>query len=480
MALATGTVKGRLPLGPIATSTVLRRHAKLPYHSCVSCHCTAPTGASFEETTMPNDHITALRALEVLDSRGNPTVEVEVELDDGTRGSAIVPSGASTGVHEAHELRDGDPKRYDGKGVLDAVANVNGEIAGAVIGLPASDQQGLDRLLCALDGSPEKSRLGANALLGVSLAVAHAFAASKKQPLYVSVGGETADLLPLPLLNVLNGGKHATRSTDFQEFMLAPIGAPSFSEALRYGAEVYQALKRILGDRGLSTNVGDEGGFAPSLENNVAAVELLVQAIEAAGYRPGEDVALALDPATSELYEHGRYELASEGRSLTSAELVDLWSDWCQRYPIVSIEDGLAEDDWEGWALLTSRLGSRVQLVGDDLLVTNTERLERAISEGASNAILVKVNQIGTLTEAISATQRALDVGWGAVMSHRSGETEDTTIADLAVGLGCGQIKAGAPARGERIAKYNRLLRIEAQLGRRARYAGGTMLSQKR
>ncbi len=422
----------------------------------------------------------AVTALEVLDSRGNPTVEVEVRLEDGSKGRAIVPSGASTGTDEAHELRDGDPARYGGRGVLDAVENVNGEIADAVAGQHASDQQGLDRLMAALDGTANKSRLGANALLGVSLAAAHATAASQGLPLYVSLGGPDASLLPCPMFNVLNGGKHATRSTDFQEFMLAPIGRPTFSEALRAGAEVYQALKKLLDARGLSTNVGDEGGFAPSLENNVAAVELLVEAIEAAGYRPGEDLAIALDPASSELYANGRYELASEGRSLTSAEMVDLWAEWCERYPIVSIEDGLAEDDWEGWSLLTQRLGDKVQLVGDDLLVTNLEFLERAIETKAANAILVKVNQIGTLSEAIAATNRALDVGWGAMMSHRSGETEDTTIADLAVALGTGQLKSGAPARGERTAKFNRLLRVEAELGSRARFAGDSMLSQRR
>jgi enolase 1/2/3 len=427
-----------------------------------------------------DDRIASVQAREILDSRGNPTVEVDVVLADGSRGSAGVPSGASTGSHESHELRDGDPKRYGGKGVLQAVANVNGAIAAAVKGRAASDQEGLDARLIALDGTPNKSRLGANALLGVSLAAAKAAAASRGQPLYAYLGGADAHLLPLPLFNVLNGGRHAAHSTDFQEFMLAPVGAPSFSEALRAGAEVYQALKRLLDGRGLATTVGDEGGFAPSLGTNAGAVEVLTDAIEAAGYRPGEDVALALDPATSELYEDGRYQLASEGRALTSAELVDLWADWCDRYPIVSIEDGLAEDDWEGWALLTRRLGSRVQLVGDDLLVTNVTRLERAIEAKAANSILVKVNQIGTLSEAIAATRRALGAGWSAVISHRSGETEDTTIADLAVALGCGQIKTGAPARSERVAKYNRLLRIEAELGTRARYAGGSLLAQRR
>lgn len=426
---------------------------------------------------MSNDKIAAVHAREILDSRGTPTVEVEVRLEDGTRARAAVPSGASTGTHEAHELRDGDPRRYGGKGVRKAVENVNTHIAAAVKGRAASDQEGLDRLLIELDGTPNKSRLGANAVLGVSLAAAHAAARSRGQPLYRYLGGASADLLPLPLFNVLNGGKHAEKSTDFQEFMLAPIGLPTYSEALRAGAEVYQALKRILSGRGLSTNVGDEGGFAPSLPDNVAAVQLLIEAIEAAGYRPGEDVALALDPATSELYKDGRYTLASEGRSLTSAELVDLWADWCSKYPIVSIEDGLAEDDWDGWQLLTERLGGKVQLVGDDLLVTNLARLDRAIERRAANAILVKVNQIGSLSEAAAATRRALSVGWGAVLSHRSAETDDTTIADLAVALGAGQIKAGAPARGERVAKYNRLLQIEEELGPRARYAGASKLA---
>ena len=430
---------------------------------------------------MADDRIAAVSALEVLDSRGNPTVEVEVRLEDGSVGRAIVPSGASTGVHEAHEMRDGDPRRYGGKGVLDAVANVTSEIADAVAGHPAHDQQGLDRLMSALDGTPNKARLGANAILGVSLANAHAVAASRGVPLYVSLGGENANLLPTPMFNVLNGGKHAEKSTDFQEFMFMPVGLPTFMEAVRAGAECYQALKKVLGGRGLSTNIGDEGGFAPSLPSNVAAVEVLLEAIKAAGYRAGDDIALALDPATSELYEDGKYVLASEGRSLSSAEMVDLWAEWCDKYPIVSIEDGLAEDDWEGWQLLTERLGARVQLVGDDLLVTNTERLERAFELKAANSILVKVNQIGSLTEATAATERALRTpGWSAVMSHRSGETEDTTIADLSVAMGTGQIKTGAPARGERTAKYNRLLRIEAELGTKARYAGASMLAQKR
>jgi enolase len=429
---------------------------------------------------MPDDRIASVFAMEVLDSRGNPTVAVEITLEDGSIGAAKVPSGASTGAHEAHELRDGDPKRYQGKGVLTAVDNVNQQLGPAIVGMSVGDQGALDRTLIDLDGTPNKSRLGANALLGVSLAAAHASAVSLGKPLYTTLGEASPNLLPLPLFNVLNGGRHALQSTDFQEFMLAPVGLPTFREALQAGSEVYQTLKKLLGDRGLSTNVGDEGGFSPSLPNNVAAVELLVEAIERAGYRPGDDIAIALDPATSELYEDGKYVLTSENRTLSSEELVGLWEEWVTNYPIVSIEDGLAEDDWEGWALLRARIGDRVQLVGDDLLVTNVERLTQAIDLQAANAILVKVNQIGTLSESIAATRQALGAGWGAVMSHRSGETEDTTIADLAVGLSCGQIKTGAPARGERTAKYNRLLRIEAQLGSEARYAGGTMLAQRR
>ena len=433
-----------------------------------------------EPDPMPDDRIASVIALEVLDSRGNPTVAVEITLEDGAIGAAKVPSGASTGAHEAHELRDGDPKRYVGKGVLMAVENVNSQLGPAIKGMSVGDQAALDRTLIDLDGTPNKSRLGANALLGVSLAAAHASAVSQGKPLYATLGEVEPNLLPLPLFNVLNGGRHALQSTDFQEFMLAPVGLPSVHEAMQAGVEIYQTLKKLLGDRGLSTNVGDEGGFAPSLPNNVAAVELLMQAIEGAGYRPGDDIAIALDPATSELYEDGKYILRSENRSLSSEELVGLWEEWCNKYPIVSIEDGLAEDDWDGWTLLRQRIGDRVQLVGDDLLVTNVERLSRAIEMKAANAILVKVNQIGTLSEAIAATRQSLEAGWGAVMSHRSGETEDTTIADLAVGLGCGQIKTGAPARGERTAKYNRLLWIEAQLGSEARYAGGTMLAQRR
>jgi enolase len=421
--------------------------------------------------------IRSIRAREVLDSRGNPTVEAEVVLAGGASGRAIVPSGASTGVYEAVELRDGDPERHGGKGVLKAVANVNDTIAKALAGTPATDQAALDRLLIELDGTPDKSNLGANATLSVSLAAAHAAAAQAGVPLYRHLAPDGApELLPLPLFNILNGGRHAAGSVDFQEFMIAPVGAPSFAEALRAGAEVYHALGRILHDDGLPTTVGDEGGFAPPLARNDDAVALVLRAIEAAGYRPGDDVALALDPATSELEADGRYVLAQEGRTLAPEELVDLWAAWLDRYPIVSIEDGMAQDDWTGWRLLTGRLGGRVQLVGDDIFVTNVERIRRGVAEGSANAVLIKVNQIGTLTETLAAMAEARAAGWACVMSHRSGETEDTTIADLAVASGCGQIKSGAPARGERTAKYNRLLRIEAELGPRARYAGrGTL-----
>ncbi len=424
--------------------------------------------------------IASVRAREILDSRGNPTVEVEVRLDDGSVGLAAVPSGASTGAHEAVELRDGDPARYGGKGVQRAVANVNGEIAAAVRDLRATDQAALDARLIALDGTPNKARLGANAILGVSLAVAKAAAASVGLPLYRYLGGPNAVTLPVPMFNILNGGKHAEDSTDFQEFMVMPVGAPSFREALRAGAEIYQALKKLLHQRGLGTGVGDEGGFAPSLPGNRDAVEVVLEAVAAAGYRPGEDVVLALDPATSELYQNGAYVLAKEGRTLTSAELAALWQEWCDRYPIISIEDGMAEDDWAGWVELTRRLGGRVQLVGDDLFVTNTERLARGIRERAANAILIKLNQIGTLTETLNAVEMAKRAGWTAVISHRSGETEDTTIADLAVALNTGQIKTGAPARSERVAKYNRLLRIEEELAEAARYAGRSAFSNLR
>jgi len=429
--------------------------------------------------------IRSIRAREILDSRGNPTIEAEVVLSDGASGRAAVPSGASTGIYEALELRDGDPDRYGGKGVLKAVANVNDIIAPALAGMPADDQERLDRALLALDGTPNKSRLGANAILSVSLAAAHAAADHASLPLYkylaygVASQGN-AELVPLPMFNILNGGRHAQGSVDFQEFMVAPVGAQSFAEALRMGSEVYHALGRILHDDGLPTTVGDEGGFAPPLPRNDDAVTLALRAIEAAGYRPGEDIALALDPATSEVEANGRYVLAQEGRTLSPEEMVDLWEGWLDRYPIVSIEDGMAQDDWPGWQLLTQRIGSRVQLVGDDLFVTNVERIQRGVAERSANSVLIKVNQIGTLTETLAAMAESAAGGWSCVMSHRSGETEDTTIADLAVATGCGQIKAGAPARSERTAKYNRLLRIEEELGAKARFAGRGILVQER
>jgi enolase 1/2/3 len=416
--------------------------------------------------------IRRVHAREILDSRGNPTVEVEIALSGGAWGLAAVPSGASTGSHEAVELRDGDPARFGGKGVLQAVANVNREIARAVNGRDAADQTGLDAFLVELDGTPNKARLGANAVLGVSLATARAAAAASEQPLYRYLGGDDAATLPVPMVNILNGGRHAAGGTDFQEFMIVPVGAPTFREALRWAAETFHALGALLRERGLPTGVGDEGGYGPALPSNRAAIELVVAAIQKAGYRPGEDLAIALDPATTELFDEGSYALASEGRTLNAGELIGLWDEWTGRFPIVSLEDGLAEDDWAGWSALTGRLGDRLQLVGDDLLVTNQARLERAIAERAANAILVKVNQIGTLTEAIEAVRTARAAGWGAVISHRSGETEDTTIADLAVALGTGQIKTGSMSRSERIAKYNRLLRIEEELGERAVYAG--------
>jgi len=416
--------------------------------------------------------IRRVHAREILDSRCNPTVEVEVTLAGGAVGVAAVPSGASTGTHEAVELRDGDPARYGGKGVLRAVANVNGEIGSAVGGRDATDQAGLDQLLVELDGTPNKARLGANAVLAVSMACARAAAAAGGQPLYRYLGGDEAVTLPVPMVNILNGGRHAAGGTDFQEFMIVPLGAPTFREALRWAAETFHALGELLRHRGLPTGVGDEGGFAPALRNNESAVEMVMDAIQQAGYRPGEDLSIALDPATTELYGDGTYTLASEGRSLDAAGLIDLWTDWTRRYPIVSLEDGLAEDDWAGWAALTGRLGDRLQLVGDDLLVTSLARLERAIAERAANAILVKVNQVGTLSEAMTAVRTARTAGWGAVISHRSGETEDTTIADLSVALGTGQIKTGSMSRSERTAKYNRLLRIEEELGERAVYAG--------
>jgi enolase len=416
--------------------------------------------------------INLVHGREVLDSRGNPTLEVEVGLAGGAKGVAKVPSGASTGVHEAVELRDGDPRRYSGKGVLTAASNVNGEIAAAVSGRDAVDQEGLDRTLVALDGTDNKGRLGANAILGVSLAVARAAAAAAGKPLYASLGGEGAVTLPVPMLNVINGGAHADSNVDFQEFMIVPLGLPTFAEALRAGAEVFHALKSAIKKAGHGTGQGDEGGFAPNLESNRDAMDLLLVAIEAAGYRPGADVAIALDPATSELYHDGAYHLDGERRILTSAQMVDLWADWIDGYPVVSIEDGLAEDDWEGWKLLTERLGSRTQLVGDDLFVTNAARLQEGIDKGVANSILVKVNQIGSLTETLEAMRLAASAGYSAIISHRSGETEDTTIADLAVATNAGQIKTGAPSRSERVAKYNRLLVIESELGDRARYPG--------
>jgi len=413
-----------------------------------------------------------IRAREILDSRGNPTVEVEVFLMSGARGRAAAPSGASTGVHEALELRDGDAGRYLGKGVLKAVDNVNITIADELIGWDALDQVGIDEFLTGLDGTPTKGDLGANAILGVSLAVAKAAAAELGLPLYRYVGGVSARTLPVPLMNILNGGKHAADSTDLQEFMIAPVGAPTFAEALRWGAEVYHSLKKVLKGRGYNTNVGDEGGFAPSLASNQEAVEVILEAIERAGYQPGEDIYLALDPAASEFYHDGRYVLKKEGQELSGEEMAAFYQDWVEKYPIISIEDGLAEDDWEHWTLLVERLGDRVQIVGDDLLVTNVARVERAIGEKAANSLLCKVNQIGTLTEAIAAVHLAQRAGWTVVVSHRSGETEDTTIADLAVALNAGQIKTGAPCRSDRVAKYNQLLRIEEELAEIGVYAG--------
>ena len=415
--------------------------------------------------------ISAVIAREVLDSRGNPTVEVAVRLESGAVGRAIVPSGASTGAGEALELRDGG-ERYSGKGVTQAVANVREVIAGEIHGLDALDQRGLDTALRDIDGTDDKSKLGANATLGVSLAVAHASATHLGLPLWRYLGGPDAHLLPAPLLNVINGGAHADNALDFQEFMLVPLGAASFNEALEWGATTYHALKKLLDERGLSTGVGDEGGFAPDLKANEEAAELLVEAITTAGYTPGLDIAIALDPATSEIKKGDHYELASEDRRLSSSEMVDFWDDWVSRYPIVSIEDGMAEDDWQGWSELTARLGNRVQLVGDDLFVTNPEVLARGIREGAANAILVKPNQIGTLSETLECVRVAHRSGYASVISHRSGETEDTTIADLSVAVNAGQIKTGAPTRGERTAKYNQLLRIEDALGDAARYAG--------
>ncbi len=417
--------------------------------------------------------IAAVRAREILDSRGNPTVEVDVLLDDGSTGRAAVPSGASTGSREAVELRDGEPHRYGGKGVRRAVGNVDTEIAPALVGMDAGDQTPVDERLRALDGTPNKGRLGANAILGVSLAVARATARSRNLPLYRSLGGMGAHLLPVPMFNVLNGGVHADTSVDLQEFMIAPVGATSFAEALRMGAETYHALKAVLKARGYATAVGDEGGFAPSLKANVEAVELILQAVERAGLRPGVDMVLALDPAASEFFEGGSYVFRkSDGSRRSAAELVDFYEEWVRQFPIWSIEDGLAEDDWEGWRLLTTRLGSTIQLVGDDIFVTDPAIIQRAIAERVANAALIKLNQIGTLSETLAAIAAARAGGYGTVVSHRSGETSDDFIADLAVATGAGQIKTGAPCRGERVAKYNQLARIEEELGSAARYAG--------
>jgi enolase len=416
--------------------------------------------------------IEAIVSREVLDSRGNPTVEVTVSLLGGAQGTALVPSGASTGAHEAVELRDGDTGRYGGKGVLKAVDNVNAALQDRLTGISALEQELIDAIMIDLDGTSNKSRLGANALLGVSLAVARAAAAELGLPLYRYLGGVAAHELPVPMMNILNGGKHAENSTDFQEFMILPVGAGSFADAVRMCAEVYQALKKVLHDRKLNTNVGDEGGFAPSLGSNRGALEVILAAIEQAGYKPGQDICLGMDVAATELFQNGHYALEREGKTLSAAELVDLYAQWVGEYPIISIEDGLAEDDWAGWQTLTAKLGSRVQLVGDDLFVTNTQRLKRGIDTQTANSILVKLNQIGTLSETLAAIELAKRARYSAVVSHRSGETEDTTIADLVVATNAGQIKTGAPARSERVAKYNRLMAIERELGEIARYAG--------
>ena len=421
--------------------------------------------------------ISHVAAREVLDSRGNPTVEVDVTLASGATGRAIVPSGASTGAHEATELRDGGT-RFKGKGVLNAVANVNGEISTALVGSDASNQSAIDNALCALDGTPNKSRLGANAILGASLATAHASASERKLPLFAAIGGSEACVLPVPMMNVLNGGVHADNNVDLQEFMIMPIGASSFSEGLRWGVETYHTLKSLLHDRKLATAVGDEGGFAPNLASNEDAIAILVDAIEAAGFKPGIDISIALDPAMSELFRDGKYHLAGEGQVFTSDQLVAWWTMLVNKYPIVSIEDGMAEDDWAGWSSLTKALGSRLQLVGDDLFVTNVKRLQRGIDENVANSVLIKVNQIGTLTETLNTISLARKNHYTSVMSHRSGETEDATIADLAVATNCGQIKTGAPARSDRVAKYNQLLRIEQRLGSKAKYLGKQAVSR--
>jgi len=413
-----------------------------------------------------------IRAREILDSRGNPTVEADVILETGVVGRAAVPSGASTGQREAVELRDGDKARYLGKGVLKAVLAVNGELRDAVIGMDATDQQGIDAKLIAVDGTPNKARLGANALLAISMATARAAANDAGLPLYRYLGGASATTMPVPMMNIINGGSHANNSVDLQEFMILPVGAPTLTEAVRYGAEVFHALQKVLSDRGLNTAVGDEGGFAPDLSSNEAAIEVILEAIANAGYEAGKDIMLGLDAASSEFYHDGQYVLASEGRSLSSAELVDMFESWVNKYPIISIEDGMDENDWDGWKLLTDRIGDRVQLVGDDLFVTNTTILEQGIAKGVANSILIKVNQIGTLTETLAAIDMAKKAGYTAVMSHRSGETEDTTIADLAVATNVGQIKTGSLSRSDRVAKYNQLIRIEAELADVATYPG--------
>ena len=420
-----------------------------------------------------------INAREILDSRGNPTIEVEVELDDGSFGRAAVPSGASTGAHEALELRDEDKSRYGGKGVLKAVEHVNTIIAEELGGWEAGDQVGIDQALVQLDGTLDKSKLGANAILGVSLAVAKAAADSAGLPLYRYVGGVEAHTLPVPMMNILNGGKHADNSTDLQEFMILPVGAASFSQALRWCAETYQALKKVLKKKGYNTNVGDEGGFAPSLGSNAEAVEVILEAIQAAGYTPGEQIYLGIDGAATELFEDGvTYNLKREKRRLSGKEMVDFYAEWVSKYPILSIEDGLAEDDWKSWALMTDKLGAKIQIVGDDLFVTNTERIARGLRERSANSVLIKLNQIGTLTETLAAVRMAHRAGWTAVISHRSGETEDTTIADLVVAVNAGQIKTGAPCRSDRVAKYNQLLRIEEELGESAAYAGKSAFVQ--
>ena len=412
-------------------------------------------------------------AREILDSRGNPTVEVEVWLECGAFGRAAVPSGASTGVHEALEMRDGDPARYGGKGVLQAVQHVNAELGETLLGFDALDQAGLDQRMLDLDGTQNKSRFGANALLGISLAAARAASEAVGLPLYRYLGGVSTHLLPVPMFNILNGGVHANwQGTDLQEFMIAPVGAPSFREALRWGSETYHALKGVLKEKGLSTGVGDEGGFAPVLRTNAEAIELILTAIQKAGYRPGEQIVIALDPASSEFYKEGMYHLRTEGRKVTAAQMVEMYADWADRYPLIVLEDGLAEDDWDGWRLLNQTLGDRIELVGDDLFVTNVQRIERGIAENVANAVLIKLNQIGSLTETIAAIQMAREAGWGAMVSHRSGETVDSFIADFTVAMSTGHLKTGAPCRGERVEKYNQLMRIEEELGEKAVYAG--------